>query len=267
MEIPKLDIKVTIKDIVVPLLIALIPFSPNLYNSFTEPEFHFVYESTYAKNPAIEVNRRLDKLLSHISTDLDRRAMKKGLKEEVEDGLKEGIKTVRDAMLMTNSEFGLKAMDRKTVRVVNLSSYDLRNVRVHFMGCAGFDSYETWPDQLGSSENRNILSSRPTDKVTIRYDSLPRRSERSYSYRSEATITFYGADASNCYSTVEADLARGSAAVGKEVNINSFIDDIVWALHRRERLGDITLKVFLAAAVLYMYFQIRSMKKRIRQDG
>jgi hypothetical protein len=207
----------------------------------------------------IKWNRQIEKMLSQIGT------ASKGTDVTPPDLLLRKIgKEIYDGLPAMLSGAGFKPMDQKTVYIMNLSSYDLQNIRVHFLGCTGFDSYETWPDAFGSAENRNLLSSRPTDPVTLRYDSLPRVFERSYR---QATVTFYGTDASQCKPIVEAVLAKGSTAVGKEVNIDSYMNDISWSRYRKEQLGDLGFKVFLAAAVLYIYFQIRSLKKRIRQEG
>jgi hypothetical protein len=258
MLIPKIAWKTMLINSVVPLLIALIPFAPHIYEIFTRPEFHFIYETRYRKNPVIELNRQLDRFVSGLSS-----LPKLGggpLPKELVLRLFRDIAEALPAMLADN-EF--KPMDSQTVEILNVSQYDLRNIKVHFVGCIGFDSYKTYPDSLGSPENRNISPSATSVTVTVRYDNLAHSPEGS---SRRAFITFYGADASQCKPTVEAQLANGDLAVGKE-DIGRYFDDVDAARWKRERLFDTAVKVFLVVAIVYLYFQIRGLKRRVRNIG
>lgn len=259
MLMPKIAWKTILTDIVVPLLIVFIPFTPNIYEMFTRPEFHFIYETQYRKNPVIEWNRQLDRFVSGLST-----LPKTGDAPFPNQFLRRIGREIYEALPAMLADSGFKPMDRQTVEIFNVSKYDLRNIRVHFVGCVGFDSYETSPDSLGSPENRNISPSATSVTVTVRYDNLT-HSPKGFSR--PAFITFYGADASQCKPTVEAQLASGDLAVGKEVGIGRYFDDVDSARWKRERLSDTAVKVFLVAAVVYLYFQIRGLKRRVRSIG
>lgn len=209
----RIDLRWAAKEVALPLLIALVPFSPNIYEVLTDTDLHFVYGHQYQKNPIIEWNRQISEVLRQIG------APSKGADITLPDPLLRRIgKEIYGALPAMLSGIGFKPMDKQIVQIFNVSRHDLRNIRVHFIGCSGFDSYETWPDTFASAENKNISSSRPTATVTVRYDRLPRSPERS---SQAATIIFYGADASQCRPIVEAELTKGTAAVGKEVDILS----------------------------------------------
>lgn len=250
-----IDPKTVIKDIVLPIIIAITPFTPNIYEFLTEPEFHFVYESTYQKNPVIEWNRQLDRVIKQIESP------DKSVKSKPPAFLLEKIgREIYQTLPAMLAGAGFKPMDKKSVQILNVSKQDLKNIRVYFSGCVGFDSYETWPDTFVSAENKAITQSQPNSMVTIRYDSLPRSPDRGYR---QAYVTFYGEDASNCKTTIEAELGKGGNAIGKETNIESYLTDTSWDQHGKENRQDLAFKLFLAGAVLYMYFQIRSIKKRL----
>lgn len=241
MLMPKIAWKTILTDIVVPLLFVLIPFTPNIYEMFTRPEFHFVYEMRYRKNPVIEWNRQLDRFVSGLSN-----LPKLGGGSFPKQFVLRLFRDIFEALpaMLADNEF--KLMDSQTVEILNVSKYDLRNIKIHFVGCGGFDSYKTYPDSLGSPENRNISPS--ATSPTVRYDYLARQPEGSSRV---AFITFYGADASQCKPTVEAQLANGDPAAGKE-GISRYFDEVDSARWRRERLFDTALKVFLVAAVVYL---------------
>lgn len=256
---PKIAMKTILTDIVVPLLVVSIPFTPNIYEMFTRPEFHFVYETRYQKNPIIEWSRHLDRFVDGLNK-LPKLSDGPIPKQFV-------IRLARDifeALPAMLADDRFKPMDSQTVGILNVSKYDLRNIKAHFVGCVGFDSYKTYPDSLGSPENRNISPSATSVTVTVRYDNLARSPEGS---SRPAFITFYGADASQCKPKVEAQLANGDLATGKEAAISSYLDDVESAQRKRERLSDTAVKVFLVAAVVYLYFQIRALKRRVRNIG
>lgn len=251
----RIDLRWVAKDVILPLLIALVPFSSNIYEVFTATDLHFVYGHEYVKNPVIEWNRQIAELLRQIG------APSKGADIIPPDLLLRRIgKEIYEVLPAMLSGIGFKPMDKKIVRIFNVSGHDIRNVRVHFIGCRGFDSYETWPDTFASADNKNISALQPTDTVTIRYDRLRRSPEHSLQ---PAIVVFFGADASQCRPLVEADLAKGATAVGKEVDLQSYFDERALDRYNKERLGDLAFKIFLGVAVLYMYFQIRSLRKRI----
>lgn len=227
---PKIAMKTILTDIVVPLLVVSIPFTPNIYEMFTRPEFHFVYETKYRKNPVIEWNRHLDRFVDGLNKlpKLSDGSIPKQFVIRLARDIFEAL----PAMLADN-EF--KPMDSQTVEVLNVSKYDLRNIKVHFVGCVGFDSYKTYPDSLGSPENRNISPSAASETITVRYDN-PAPSPQGSSER--AVITFYGADASQCKPKVEAQLANGDLATGKEISLRRYFDEVNSARRRRERWSD-----------------------------
>jgi hypothetical protein len=260
MRASQLDIKTIIKDFVMPALIALIPFLPSIYNLFTEPDFHFIYEFTYKKNPVIEWNRQIDKLISQLGTS------SKGTDALPPDLLLRKIgKEIYSALPAMASEIGFKPMDSEIVYVVNISSYGLRNIRAHFNGCIGFDSYATWPDTIGSMENRQIPSNSSVDSVTIRYNILPPRQQSYFptTYYNNARLTYYGTDTSQCRPMVEAELDKGGSAIGKQTDLSSYLSDLRSIHSRNQMLADYTFKAFIFIALVYGFYQIRSLKKRI----
>lgn len=250
-----IDLRWAAKEVVLPLLIALVPFLPNIYDVLTETDLHFVYANEYMKNPVIEWNRQITALLRQIGVPL------KGADITPPAPLLGRIgKEIYETLPAMLPSAGFKPMDKEIVTIFNVSRHDLRNVRVHFIGCKGFDSYETWPDTFASADNKNISSSQAADTVTVRYDRLP-ITPREHMLQ-PAIITFYGADASQCRPIVEADLAKGTTAVGKEVGINAYFNEVAWRYSNIWRFGDSAFKVVFAAVILYMYFQIRSLRKR-----
>jgi hypothetical protein len=264
----QLDIRAIIKDyvipVVIPIVVALIPFSPYVYNLFTEPDFHFIYEFTYKKNPVLEWNRQIDRMMNQLGTT------SQGLDASSQDLLLRKIgKEIYNSLPAMVSEIGFKPMDSETVKVANISKYTLRNIRAHFKGCIGFDSYKTLPDTFGSAENRNLLSARGTDAVTIRYDSLNPLREvffDSYSLDS-AELIYYGADASQCKPIVEAEIDKGGSAKGKEVNLSSYIRELNAKDYQDYMRKENALKLFVFIILLYVVYQIRSLKKRITLSG
>lgn len=240
------------KDYLLPLLIALIPFTPKVYEWATKPKLHYVYEATYQKNPVLEWNRHINLLISELGKpavtygDSDKNLLRH-IGQEIYRSL--------PAML---SGIGFKPMDSKRVSIVNLAQSDLTNIRVHFRGCSGYDSYHTYPDALGSSQNRILADFKKEDTVTIRYDRINFSSP-------QASIVFYGADASNCTPLVEVQLANGDTAIGKETNLDTFFEEQRSAQRSIERFSDMALKIFSIGAILYLFVQFRGLKRIIEK--
>jgi len=159
---------------------------------------------------------------------------------------------------------GLHPSDSTIVEITNISGKELKNIRVHFIGCSGFDSYETYPDAFASAsnpgKNEKIAKNAP---VTIRYDKLLPSGEGTWS---SAYITYYGENTSNCVPTVEAELADSEPAVGKKVSIAAFEAEYSWETHNKKERIDLFFKIFLSVAVIFMFFQVRGIKKHIDRN-
>ena len=247
-----------VKDYLLPLLIAAVPFYPNIRDAFSEPKLHYVYQSTYEKNPLIELNRQMEKFLKQLEA-----ISSGGQSANPPNMLLRAIgKEIYRSLPVMASGIGFKPFDKMTVRIANLSPFDLKNIRVHFTGCADFDSYSTYPDALGSIENKNLDSKHPTGRITIRYDKIPRSPERT---RSLAYITYYGGDASQCKPVVEVETDKGITGIGKETIIDSFVAEEAWQRYEYEQHKDLLFKLFLFAAILYLFFQLQSVKRAIRR--
>jgi len=234
---------------------AISPFGPSIYESLSEEDENFLYEYTYNKNPVVEWNR-------HINAALKR------LDESVKsaDDLPKSIvrKLTRELALNTPTLAAwadLKAFDSMQVRVTNISRKDIKDIRVQFLGCQGYDSHTTYPDAIASQESQEALR-KLADPITISYRKLARSSsEDTYN----AYITFYGQDASNCKPYVSADLENGKSAIGKFVNIDEYLQNRTDAKKRWEKITDITFKLGLLSFGLFIYFRLRLLSDRINK--
>lgn len=247
------------KDFVIPLVVAILPFAPSIYSRLTEPTLHFVYEVKNERNPVTEWNRQL----SHLFKQLDSPEQKSfdNLPAPLLKRIGSEIYKSLPAML---SGIGFHPSDSSKVSILNVADQELRNIRVHFTGCEGFDTYETWPDSFGSANNPNHNSSKPTGQVTLRYDKLPPSANH---MTSMAQIAFYGESTSSCAPTVEAELADGKIAVGKKASLQEYLNESSWDRHNKEQHVDFFFKLFLSIAVIYMFLQVRGLKKRIDHEG
>lgn len=247
------------KDLVVPLLVALLPFAPSLYARLTEPTLHFVYDVKNERNPVAEWNRQLSHMFKQLDVS-DQKAFE-NLPAPLLKRIGAEIYKSLPAML---SGIGFHPTDSTKVQILNVADQELRNIRVHFIGCEGFDTYETWPDSMGSLNNPSRNGPKPSGQVTLRYDKLSPSANRSTSM---AQIAFYGESTSKCEPTVEAELADGRIAVGKKAPLQEHLNESTWDRYKTEQRVDFFFKLFLSLAVLYMFLQIRSLKRRVNGEG
>ena len=82
-----------------------------------------------------------------------------------------------------------------------------------------------------------------------------------------AQIAFYGESTSNCVPTVEAELADGKIAIGKKAPLQDYLNESSWDRYNKEQRVDFFFKLFLSLAVLYMFLQVRGLKRRINREG
>jgi hypothetical protein len=247
------------KDIVFPMLVALLPFAPSIYARLTEPNLHFVYDVKNDRNPVTEWNRQVTRMFKQLDS-----SDQKSLDDLPAPLLKRIGAEIYKSLPAMLSGIGFHPSDSSKVQILNVADQELRNIRVHFSGCEGFDTYETWPDSMGSPNNPSRNGPKPTGQVTLRYDKLSPSADRSTSM---AQITFYGESTSNCVATVEAELADGRVAVGKKAPLQEYLNESTWDRYNKEQRVDFFFKLFLSFAVLYMFLQVRSLKRRIIREG
>jgi hypothetical protein len=252
--------KSPLKDILIPVLVACIPFAPEIYAKLTEPTLHYVYEVSIKRNPVNEWNRQLSLAFKQINSSGQK------FPDQVPAPLLEQIgKEIYKSLPAMLSGIGFHATESAEVHVVNISGKELRNIRVHFIGCSGYDTYETYPDAYASPSNpKKSDESLQNSTVTVRYDKLFPSGANSWT---AAYITFYGEDTSNCQPTVEAELPNGEVAIGKKESIDTFTREYRWDQYNHQQRVDVFFKFFLAAAVIYMFFQVRNIKKRLDRNG
>ncbi|MBK9160155.1 MAG: hypothetical protein IPM27_01045 [Nitrosomonadales bacterium] len=241
------------KDFIVPLVVAFLPFAPSIYSKLTEPTLHFVYEVKNERNPVNEWNRQLSHLFKQI--DSPDQKISDSLPAPLLKKIGSEVYKALPAML---SGIGYHPTDNSKVTILNVGDQELRNIRVYFTGCEGFDTYETWPDSLGSASNPPLNGPRSTGQVTLRYDKLSPSVNHASSM---AQISFYGESTSNCVPTVEAELADGKIAVGKKTPAQEYLNEAAWDSYNKEKRVDFFFKLFLSFAVLYLFIQVRSVKK------
>lgn len=239
-----------LKDIFVPVVVACIPFAPGIYAKLTEPTLHYVYEVRNDRNPIFEWNRQLSHVLKNIDVSgQDSEKLPAPLLKEIGEEIYKSL----PVML---SGAGLHATDSSRVTIVNVSEREIRGVRIHFIGCRGYVSYETYPDSFASSNNPKN-NEKVADPVTIRYDKLFPSGDR---VLTSAYIAYYGEDTSNCMPTIEAELADGSPAIGKRESIESFINEYQWDKYNKDKRFDLFFRFFLSISVIYMFFQVRKIR-------
>ena len=129
----------------VPIAMFISPFLPNIYDAVIEPDEIFVYSGEYTKNPILEWNRTMERFLKKLDaqSDVNSDSFAKPL-------LKKIGREVYQSLPAILSDTNFRPMDHYTVQIANMSSrYDLRNLKIHFVGCEGVDSVRTYPDTLG----------------------------------------------------------------------------------------------------------------------
>lgn len=238
------------------LVTGISPFSPQIYDSIYEENEAFVYEDKYYKNPLVEWERQLNSAMKKFDESVS----------HVDELPKSIVQSLIGELAKNKNVIAVwadfKPFDAKRVRVANISNQDLRDIRVHFIRCAGYDSHTTYPDSVASNEMPDDLRKR-SDSVTIGYRRLDRQVGDS---TNTASITFYGQDTSQCNPIVSATLENGKSASGKRVDD---IDDFLWqklkAKEKRESISNTAFGVGLLALGIYLVIQIRSIKLRLRQ--
>lgn len=247
------------KDLLLPILLAVLPFAPSIYARLTEPTLHFVYYTQNARSPVAEWNRQLTRMFKQLDSP-DQQSFE-NLPEPLLKRIGAEIYKSLPAML---SGIGFHPTESSKVQILNVADQELRNIRVHFFDCDGFDTYETWPDSMGSINNPSRNGPKPAGQVTLRYDKLAPSADRS---NSMAQIVYYGDDTSKCKPTVEAELADGRVAIGKKAPLQEYVNESSWDRYKKEQRVDFFFKLFLSLAVLYMFLQIRGLKRRVNREG
>jgi hypothetical protein len=234
------------------LVTGLSPFGPALYDAFSEDDDSFLFEYRYDKNPVVEWNRQVNAALRRLDESV----------KNASDVPKSVVRALTKELAINTATLAawadIKPFDSLQVRVTNISRRDLKDIRVQFHGCSGYDSHTTYPDALASQESAESLR-KLADPITISYRKVA-RSTPDTSYN--AYITFYGQDASQCRPQVSADLDNGKSAIGRFVNIDDYLQKRRDERQRLERITDITFKLGLLAFGIFLYFQLRSLKRR-----
>lgn len=234
--------------VLLPLIVIVMPFTPNIYGWLTAPDYHYVFEEEYDKNPVHVWDLQIGRLVEQIETyGADR------LEEPPKALLKEIGSEIYNSLPAMLAGIGFKPFDSKKVIIANLTNHkDLHNIKVTFIGCVGFDSFETYPDKFGSIDNKDKTN---TDTVTIQY---PKLSASPHGYIRNAYITYYGADTSNCEADVDIELNDGTTARGKKVlDTNEYIKDQYATESKYESLGEFLFKFIVIAILLVFYYRSR----------
>ncbi|MCH8104183.1 MAG: hypothetical protein IIC58_01575 [Proteobacteria bacterium] len=156
------------------------------------------------------------------------------------------------------STVGFKPFDSIRVIIVNVSRYNLKNLKVSFSGCVGYDSFrtspETWGTLLDKPEKGDSL-----DAVTIRYPKLQYDPIGGFK---AASVTYYGHDTARCQPSVQAELENGEPAIGKRQRFQSYYAENTQTRNNTKKLLEVTTKILLAVVLIYFYFSIRGIKRR-----
>lgn len=236
-----------------PLILALLPLSNDIYEKVTQLDDEFVYSIKYKKNPVIEWNRQIGNFLKN----LDEAQIKSDAASNYL--LKKIGKELNAAIPVLLAEMEYRPMDSMEVIVGNITNYDLKNIKVSFIGCKGYDSFVSFPDQFSSLENANQISK--NDLITIKYPSIPRASGRSFSL---AYITFYGLDASECHPNIIAENNRGQILRARKVDdVSDYKRELAWDKYERDELFELLFKLLIGIALCYFYLQLRVLKSKL----
>lgn len=243
------------KDIIVPLLIAIIPVSPDIYKYLTASNVHFVYNIKNKENPVQEWNKHISKLFTRV----DFKSFEEN--SEIPNFLLKRIgKEIYESMPAMIAGIGLRPNESSTVQVMNVSGDDLKNIKVHFEGCEGYSDYETWPDALGSNLNPKKSEKEHLGKVTVRYDKLAPSTEK---VASTANLTFYGDETKDCKPIVEAELSDGKRAIGIKQDLQQYLNDDARARNSHEKKINLFFKLFFSAIAIYLFLRIKHLEKKL----
>jgi hypothetical protein len=235
-----------------PLLLALIPFAPGLYEKFfTEQSTQFLYEKKYAKNPLEEWNRAVEKFTKSLEpSDLKVSPAPPPLLRSIG-------KEIGKSMPAMLAGMGFKPFDSLTVSIYNQSDRDLLNTRVNFMGCKNHFEILTLPDATGSVGNSMLKDHGSDEAITINYGRIARRNVQSYM----AEIVYYGEDASKCVITVDADRDNGVAARGEEVrSIQDRVNQSYADSSERSKYFELAWKLVVSVCIIYLIISLRKQR-------
>ncbi|WP_157281009.1 hypothetical protein [Pelomonas sp. Root1237] len=235
---------------------AISPFGPAIYEAFADDDDSFLFEYKYTKNPIVEWNRQVNAALKRLDESI----------KSPSDLPKSLVRSITRELAINTPTLAawadLKPFDSLQVRITNIGSKDLKDIRVQFHGCVGYDSHATYPDSLASQESPEMLR-KLADPVTISYRKLSRSSsEGSYN----AYVTFFGMDSASCKPLVTADLESGKSAKGRQVKIDEYLQSKRDQRQRFERIADVSFKLGLLSMVLFLYYRIRQLNRRYRSD-
>ena len=230
------------------------PFGTNFYDALVTDDVHFVYSFEYEKNPVLEWNRQISIALSRLHESIkDEGDLPKSLLRGVTKEL------INNAPALA-AYADLRPFDKMTVRIVNVSHSDIKDIKVIFHDCSGYDSHTTYPDTTASPESSEALRKVPDPKA-ITYRKLNRQDPELYYH---GYITFYGADASKCRPEIIADTDSGKSAKGRKENIDDYIAKRNSTRQRWSEYFDTIFKLGMVAAAGFLFFQVRTLRKALK---
>ena len=238
----------------VPLAIAIFPPLQASLTSFIDPEPQFVYTYGFEPNPLAATKRLQEQMLEGIAAMSQKgKAVAKSITQS---------KEMKEAMSAMSNVLVPKPYDSTLVTVVNLSRHELRDIRVHFSGCIGFNSFQTTPDSIGSAANNALTSSVGQSNITVRYDRL--QPNTGGAIAPTTTIRFFGENTASCIPSLEATLGYGKEAVGQPViDLNKYMMERAVNANDRGRLLDIAVKTITSVFLIFLYLKIRSLGGQI----
>lgn len=233
----------------------LSPFGPSLYEAFSTEDLHFIYSFEYQRNPVLEWNRQISVALKRLDESI----------KDADELPKSIIKSLTRELVANAPALAaateLRPFDSLTVRIVNVSHQDLRDIRVQFHGCTGYDSHTTYPDSFASPESPEQLRKSP-DPLTITYRKINRQTPDTIF---QGFIKYFGDDTSACQPSVYADLGTGKSAIGRKENIDDFQSAQYETKKSWERWSEVIFKLVLFGIVLFLFIRVRALDARLRQ--
>lgn len=236
------------------LVTAAAPFGPAIYDAFQVGEVQYIYSYEYNKNPLLEWNRQMGTALTRLD-DLIKNT--EGLSKSILQSL---TKELLDNAPALAAHGNFKPFDSIEVKISNVSSLDLKNIKVIFHGCSGYDSHKTWPDTTASLVSPEIVRKQP-EPTTISYYKLSRKIQGQYH---NAYITYFGSDAYRCEPEVFADLDSGISAVGVKGNIDEYVAEKQDNRRWWSDIFDYTFKLGIIFIMLAIYFRLNDRISRIQ---
>jgi len=232
-----------------------IPLFPLFYQWYSKPEYDFVYEIKYTKNPIYQWNRDIDKILDRWDEMIDKRG------EDESRGvlLKQITEELYDAFPLITASIGLKPFDKSELKIRNLRISDIKDFRIHFTGCKDIDSIKTYPDQF--SKDFMVEKEGGEDVITVKYHKIPGRPRGTYA---GASIKIFGEDTSNCsVSSIYANTSNGDTAIGKELKIYKYLDELHGKQKKNYERYDVVTRIILTIVILILYYRLNSISKKL----